>query len=41
MGSINAQIGKIAGLQIAERGGRRLKAALVEGQTKCIREPIR
>ena len=28
MGSINAQIGKIAGLQIAERGGRRLKAAL-------------
>ena len=28
MGSINAQSGKIAGLQIAERGGRRLKAAL-------------
>ena len=28
MGSINAQIGKIAGLQIAERGGRRLKAVL-------------
>ena len=30
MGSINAQIGKIAGLQIAERGGRRLKAALMQ-----------
>ena len=27
-GSVNAQNGKIAGLQIAERGGRRLKAVL-------------